>query len=171
VRLPVFAGLPLAAVRAALLEWSRATELSCDRAAAVVTRDPLAVCRTLMTIAAGEAAGQLNLDAFMRQGLDYEEGGRGLERISRLLMQLNITHPMPVRRTHELLRWVRRGDYDRIVGGDYLRRGEEPPPREEADAAAAHYGRRVREAFKDAGESLTEAGQQLGDWLNRRRGG
>jgi Zn-dependent protease with chaperone function len=171
VRLPVFAGLPLLAIRAALLEWSRAAELSCDRAAALVTRDPLAVCRSLMVVAAGEAAGRLNLDAFMRQGLDYEEGGRGLERLSRLLMHLNITHPMPVRRTHELLRWVRTGAYDRIVDGEYVRRGEEPPPREDADAAAAHYGQRVRDAFKEAGDSLADAGQQIGDWLNRQRGG
>ena len=171
VRLPVFAGLPLLGIRAALLEWSRAAELSCDRAAALVTRDPLAVCRSLMVLAAGEAAGRLNVDAFMRQGLDYEEGARGLERLSRLLTQLNITHPMPVRRTHELLRWVRTGAYDRIVDGEYLRRGEEPPPREEADAAAAHYAQRVRDAFKDASGSLAEAGQQIGDWLSRQRRG
>src|SRR4051794_21275013 len=47
IRLPVLAGLPLLAVRSALLEWARAAELSCDRAAAIVTRDPEAVCRTL----------------------------------------------------------------------------------------------------------------------------
>src|SRR6185437_13830189 len=41
--LPALAGLPLVAIRLALLEWSRGAELSCDRAAAIVTRDPLAV--------------------------------------------------------------------------------------------------------------------------------
>ncbi len=35
IRLPIFAGLPLLAIRTALLEWSRAAELSCDRAAAL----------------------------------------------------------------------------------------------------------------------------------------
>jgi Zn-dependent protease with chaperone function len=45
--------LPLAPVRTALLEWERACELSADRAAALVTRDPLAVCRTLMCLAGG----------------------------------------------------------------------------------------------------------------------
>src|ERR671910_2621588 len=74
-RLPLLAGLPLMAIRMALLEWSRAAELSCDRAAALVTRDPTAVCRALMTIAAGEAAEDLNLDAFIAQGMDYSEGG------------------------------------------------------------------------------------------------
>jgi len=42
--------LPLAPVRTALMEWGRATELSADRAAAIVTRDPLVVCRTLMSL-------------------------------------------------------------------------------------------------------------------------
>jgi Zn-dependent protease with chaperone function len=170
-RLPLVAGLPLMAVRAALLEWFRAAELTCDRGAAVVTRQPMAVCRALMTLAAGEAAEQLNLDAFIAQGLDYREKGGGLEKLTRLLIDLNITHPMPVRRIHELLKWVREGDYDRIVDGEYVRRGEEPPPREEAGAAGQHYGERVRDAFRGAGESVQEVGQQLGDWLSKQRGG
>jgi Zn-dependent protease with chaperone function len=169
-RLPLVAGLPLMAVRAALLEWFRAAELTCDRGAAVVTRQPLAVCRALMTLAAGEAAEQLNLDAFIAQGLDYREKGGGLEKLTRLLIDLNITHPMPVRRIHELLKWVREGDYDRIVDGEYVRRGEEPPPRDEAEAAGQHYGDRVRDAFRGAGESVQEVGQQLGDWLSKQRG-
>jgi Zn-dependent protease with chaperone function len=169
VRLPIFAGLPLLAVRAALLEWSRAAELSCDRAAALVTRDPMAVCRVLMTLAGGAAVDELNLNAFMKQGLDYNEKGSGLERISRLFMHLNITHPMPVRRVHQLLSWVRGGDYDRIVDGSYVRRGEEPPLRTEAEAAQDHYAQRVRDAFKDAGTSVGDVGQQLGEWLAQQR--
>ena len=170
VRLPLLAGLPLRAITAALLEWFRAAELSCDRAAAIVTRDPLAVCRLLMTMSAGEAAGELNLDAFMAQGLEYSERGSGLERLSRLFIDLNLTHPMPVRRAHELLRWVREGEYDRIVGGEYVRRGEEPPPREEAQEAQRHYAERMKGAFQGAGESLSDVGKQLGDWLERTRG-
>jgi Zn-dependent protease with chaperone function len=168
-RLPLLAGLPFMAVRAALLEWARAAELTCDRGAAVVTRQPMAVCRALMTIAAGEAATDLNLDAFIAQGLDYREKGSGLEKLTRMLIDLNITHPMPVRRIHELLKWVREGDYDRIVDGEYIRRGEEPPPRDEAEAAGAHYGDRVRDALRGAGESVQEVGQQLSDWLAKQR--
>src|SRR4051812_9914306 len=169
VRLPLLAGLPLRAVTAALMEWFRAAELTCDRAAAVVTRDPLAVCRVLMTMSAGEAADRLDLDAFMAQGIEYTEKGSGLERLSRLLIDLDLTHPMPVRRAHELLGWVREGEYDRIIDGEYIRRGEEPPPRDEADAASKHYADRVRGAFKDAGESLSDVGKQLSDWLDRTR--
>jgi Zn-dependent protease with chaperone function len=169
VRLPIFAGLPLLAIRAALLEWSRAAELSCDRAAALVTRDPMAVCRTLMTLAGGTAVDELSLDAFMKQGLDHDERASGLDRLTRLLTHLNITHPLPVRRTHELLNWVRGGEYDRITDGSYMRRGQEPPLRDEAEAAQSHYGQRVRDAFKDVGDSLNDVGGQLGDWLAKQR--
>ena len=64
---------------------------------------------------------------------------------------------------------MRSGDYDRIVGGDYVRRGEESTLREETDAASAHYGDRIRHAFQDVGESIADVGQQLGDWLSRQR--
>ena len=170
-RLPLLAGLPLMAVRAALLEWSRAAELTCDRGAAVATRQPMAVCQALLALAGGEAIDQLNLDAFIAQGLDYREKGKGLEKLTRLLIDLGITHPLPVRRIHELQKWVREGDYDRIVDGSYVKRGEERPPREEADAAQQHYAERVRDALRGAGQSVQEVGQQLGDWLAKQRGG
>lgn len=170
--------LPLLPVRAALMEWFRASELSCDRAAALVTRDPLTVCRTLMVIAAGAEAERLDLDVFMRQGADYREKGSGLERLSRLLLDLGITHPMPVRRVHELMEWVRSGDYDRIVGGDYITRDVPPDPRAEAGDAVAHYSDRFRAMFRDASESVGDIGEQLGDvtqqlsdWLRRTRDG
>src|SRR3954464_15099502 len=149
--LPLLAGLPLMPIRYALLEWFRAAELSCDRAAALLTRDPQAVCRSLMVLSAGAATEHLNLDAFIKQGLDYDEKGTGLDRLSRLLQDLQVTHPLPVKRVRELLDWVREGDYDRIVGGEYLRIGDEPPLREEGDTAAAHYGRQAKGAGGDTG--------------------
>jgi Zn-dependent protease with chaperone function len=168
--LPALAGLPLMAIRLALLEWSRGAELSCDRAAAIVTRDPLAVCRALMILTGGEAAADLNLDAFIAQAMDYDIGGKGLERITKLLQDMNVTHPLPVRRVRMLLDWVRQGEYDRIIGGEYLRKGEEPPLRAEADAAQAHYSERIGDAFSQAGSSIAEAGDQFAKWLARQRG-
>ena len=164
-RIPVAAGLPLMAVQYALLEWSRATELTCDRAAAIVTRDPRVVCKMLMTTSAGAKAADLNLDAFTRQAMEYTESGEGLDRLQRLLTDLRQTHSLPVKRVHELLAWVRDGEYDRIVGGEYMRRGHERPVREEAADAASHYSERFKELFKEAGEHVSGAGQQLSDWL------
>ncbi len=169
MRLPLLAGLPLLAIQLALLEWFRAAELSCDRAAALVTRDPMAVCRAMMVLAAGEEADELNLDAFIAQGMDYTDGGGGLERMTKLMQDLRLTHPMPVRRVKMLLDWVREGDYDAMVRGEYLRRGEEAEWRDEAEAAGAFYSDNIAGAFAQAGSSIAEVGQQLGDWLKRNR--
>jgi len=163
--LPMGAGLPLMAVQYALLEWSRASELTCDRAAAIVTRNPTMVCSMLMTMAAGSRAQELNLEAFMRQAMEYTEKGPGMDRLQRLLTDLHQTHALPVKRVSELLAWVRDGGYDRIIGGEYVRRGQEAPMREEASKAAAHYTERFTEAFREASEHVNAAGQQLTDWL------
>ena len=170
VRLPILAGLPLLAIQMALLEWSRAAELSCDRAAALITRDPQAVSRALMVITAGEAAEELNLDAFIAQGMEYEQKGTGMERLTKLMQDLRVTHPMPVRRVKTLLDWVQTGEYDRMVRGEYLRRGDEPSASEEASSASDHYGERIGDAIQQAGTSVSEVGQQLGDWLQRTTG-
>jgi Zn-dependent protease with chaperone function len=159
--------LPLAPVRTALMEWGRATELSADRAAALVTRDPLVVCRTLMSLAAGAMVDQLDLDVFMRQGLDYTEGGGGLERLTRLMLDLGVTHPLPVKRTHELMAWVRSGEYERIVGGEYVCRGDPVDARADGGEAVAFYAERIRDGFRDAGESINSVGKQLAGWLRR----
>src|SRR5947209_7909250 len=70
---PLPLAIPAAAVRAVLLEWSRAAELSCDRAEALVVHDPQIVCRGLMVLAGGMRADQLNLDAFLAQAREYED--------------------------------------------------------------------------------------------------
>jgi hypothetical protein len=127
------------------------------------------VCRALMTLAAGESAADLNLDAFIAQGMDYSEGGGGLEKLTKLFQDLRLTHPMPVRRVRLLLDWVQDGGYDLMVRGEYIRVGQEGTAREEADAASAFYGERIGAAFTQAGTSIAEAGQQLGEWLKKQR--
>lgn len=168
-RLPFLAGLPLMAIRSALLEWFRASELSCDRAATLVVRDPLIVCRTLMVIAGGRASKDLNLEAFLRQAAEYDEGD-GFDRVTRLFRDLNLTHTRPVRRAVEVMEWVRSGDYDRILGGDYPRRGDPVDARKEAGDAVDHYADRFRDIFREAGEGVASAGHQLSDWLKKRGG-
>jgi Zn-dependent protease with chaperone function len=161
--------VPLFPLRAALMEWFRAAELSCDRAAALVVRDPLAICRMLMVLAAGAEAANLDLDAFMKQGQDYREKPSPFDRFSRLFADLNLSHPMSVQRVHELMEWVRAGDYDRIVAGEYATRDEPVSARAEAGDAVSHYGERLRNTFRDLGESVEDAAQQLSDWLRKTR--
>ena len=162
--------VPVFPLRTALMEWFRAAELSCDRAAALVIRDPIAVCRTLMVMSAGAEAANLDLDVFMKQGQEYREKASPFDRFSRLLDDLNLTHPMSVQRVHELMEWVHSGEYDRIVDGEYAKRHERADPRAEASDAVSHYGERIRGTFKEFGDSVGDAAGQLSDWLTRSRG-
>jgi hypothetical protein len=127
------------------------------------------VCRTLMIIAAGAEAGSLDLEVFMRQGQDYREKGSPFDRFSRLFADLGLTHPMSVQRVHELMEWVRGGDYDRIVSGEYVTRDEPLRPRAEAADAVDHYAERFRETFRDVGDSIGDAAREIGDLLRRSR--
>ena len=138
--LPFFAGLPLLAIRLALLEWFRAAELSCDRAATLVTRSPMTTCQTMMVMSAGAASRKLSLDAFVKQANEYVDWEPGWDKLMRFGRELTLTHPYPVRRVHELMKWVRSGDYDRIMAGEYVRRGTR------ADARAG--GRRRRRVLR-----------------------
>jgi Zn-dependent protease with chaperone function len=138
-RLPFFAGLPLLAVKLALLEWFRAAELSSDRAATLVNRDPLVTCRTMMVLAGGVSARKLDLDAFIRQANDYEEWKSGWDKLNRLRAQLSLTHSYPVRRVKEVTAWVQSGEYDRIVKGEYPTRDQQADARKEAGDAVEFY--------------------------------
>ena len=166
-RLPLLAGLPLLAVRMALLEWARATELSADRAAVLVARDPLPVCRSLMRVAAGAAADKLDLDAYLRQASEYNEGGQGLDKLQRIWQDLGVTHARPARRTREVMEWVRSGEFDRIIDGEYPRRGDPVDIRQHTDEAQTFYAERFRSVVKDASDGIAAAGDQLADWLRR----
>lgn len=176
--LPLLFDLPFRAVRTVLLEWYRAAELSCDRAAVLVVRDPQIVCRTLMVMASGMPADALNLDAFMTQAMDYENWDDPSDRVRRFFSEIGLTHPYAVRRVSEVMRWVRSGEYDRILRDEYRTRDEPNDARAEASEAMEFYADRFRAAFRDLGENVTSLGSQVGgmadqvaDWLRNRGGG
>ena len=171
-------GLPIRAVGAVLLEWYRAAELSADRAEALVVRDPRIVCRSLMVLAGGMHAENFNLDAFLAQAQEYEDWDDPSDRVRRFFYEISATHPNAVRRVSEVMKWVQSGEYDRIVRGDYMKRGEEPPVSEEASRAMEFYAERFRALFQDIGENVTKMGNQaagvadqIADWLRKRGGG
>jgi Zn-dependent protease with chaperone function len=159
-------GLPVRAMYLALLEWARAAELSADRAAALVMADPLQPCRVLMQLAGGSVPG-MNFEAFLQQASDYESEDDLFSRHTRFWSELNLTHPVAVRRVKELMEWVHSGAYDRIRAGDYPRRGAEPPPSKEFEDAVAHYRERFMLILDRAAGGVQELGRRLGSWLER----
>jgi hypothetical protein len=176
--IPFPVALPLRAVRTVLLEWYRAAELSCDRAATLAVRDPRIVCRTLMVIGGGLSADRLNLDAFMAQAMEYQNWDDPSDRVRRFFNEIGRTHPYAVRRVSEVMEWVQTGEYDRIVRGEYRTRDQKSHPREEAGDAMEFYAERFRAIFREAGENITTLGSQVGgvaeqmaEWIRSRGGG
>jgi Zn-dependent protease with chaperone function len=174
MRLPFFAGFPLLAVKLALLEWFRAAELTCDRAATLVNRSPMTTCQTLMVLAGGTASRRLSLDAFVAQATEYVELEPGWDKFSRFRTELMLTHQYPVRRVAEIQNWVRSGEYDRIMSGEYRKRTDPVDAREEAGAATEFYAERFRGIFREFGEGIGKVGDKASDaadklagWLRR----
>jgi Zn-dependent protease with chaperone function len=158
------AGLPLMAIYLVLLEWARASELSADRASALVVDDPQITCRMLMRMAGGAIDG-MNLDAFVQQATQYEEEEDLFARWNRAWVEIALTHPFAVRRVKELVGWVAEGDFDRIRGGNYVRRGQEPPPSAEFSAAVEHYRTRFMAMFERTTGGVQRIVGQFEDWL------
>ena len=150
--LPTLAGLAVLPVRLAFLEWSRKSELSSDRAGLLGGQDVVAAQRVDMKMAGGGRgsgfAGQLNVDAFIQQAHEYAASGEGLDIVYKLLSTLALTHPMHTVRAAELQRWVTSGEYDRILRGEYVRRGpetDERPLGDDFSAAGNYYAGEARE--------------------------
>jgi Zn-dependent protease with chaperone function len=179
---PFVATIPLMAVQLALLEWFRCAELSCDRAATLVNRDPLITCRTMMVLAGGTSARKLNLDAFIRQAGDYEDWDSGWDKINRLTNEIWLTHSYPVRRVKEIMRWVQSGEYDRIVDGQYPTRDQQADARKEAGDAVEFYKQRFAKIIRDtganekvsgaaskAGDTVADAADKLAEWIRKNK--
>jgi Zn-dependent protease with chaperone function len=112
----------------AIQYWSRCAELTADRAGLLAVQDPRVALSVEMKLASGcgaRIARELDLDQFMAQARQFEvdEGGR-LDRFWRAVLENDRSHPWPVVRAHELDRWVRTGDYPKILAGQYQRRAK-----------------------------------------------
>ena len=80
------------------------------------------------------------------------------------------THPFHTVRAAELLRWHRSGDYDAIIAGNYMRRGQDGarPLSDDYVDAAGYYGQQTRETFAPIGEAFNRARDKFNDaWRNR----
>jgi Zn-dependent protease with chaperone function len=160
------AGLPVRGLYYALLEWSRAAELTCDRAAALAMGDPVVVCRSLMRMAGGALPG-MEVDAFIRQATEYTEEEDLFARRARFASEIGRTHPAAVRRVRELVLWVESGAFDRIRDGSYVRRGQEAPPSAEFDAAVRHYRERFTRMVERTAGGVNKLSNQIASWLRR----
>lgn len=171
--LPFLAGIALLPLKLALLEWSRKAELSSDRAGLLVSQDREASMRVFLKLAGGGTMTEMNLPAFMEQAKEYEQSGGPLDTIYKILNTLGASHPFNTLRAAELQRWVDAGDYGRIVGGEYPRRGEVREDRTYANDvsdAASHYAREAREVAADVVDAAKRAANAFASAFKENRG-
>lgn len=142
----------LRAIVAALEEWYRKSELSCDRAGLLTCQNPEAAKRALMKLAGGSRLAEMNVDAFLDQAREYDAAEDIRDGFIKLLITQGQTHPFAVVRLAELDRWIAEGSYQRILTGDYPRRDTDTDARisEEARSAARSY----REAWERTSDPL-----------------
>lgn len=152
-------GLAARAILFALTEWYRKAELSADRAGALAVQNPEAGMRTMLKLAGG-GRGDSNLPDFLRQADEYRSSGDLADQVFKVLNLLGVDHPFPVLRVAELRDWFEGGDYDRIMRGEYVRRGD--PERPLADDFA-DAGRAYREGAKEAVGQAAEAARRMAD--------
>lgn len=162
--LPMLAAIAVLPVRLAFLEWSRKSELSADRAGLLGGQDIVASQRLAMKMAGGgrgeQFAGALNVDAFMAQAHEYATSADGLDIVYKILNTLALTHPMHTVRAAELQRWVASGDYERILRGEYPRRGsaeDARPWRDHAAEAGSFYAEEARQMAHQMREAAKRA--------------
>ena len=164
--------LGLRTLLAALEEWYRKSELSCDRAGLLAGQDPAAALRAQMKMAGGGEIGEMDITAFLEQAREYDATGSLRDGVVKLLNLEGQRHPLAAVRAAELRAWVDSGDYQRILDGDYPRRSDDGQASARADArdAAASYRQKIDESadaltklLRGIGEEVVAAGVRIAD--------
>jgi len=114
-------------LRAALLEWMRKAEFSADRAALLVVQDPEVVFSALFKLTGGspKVFEQMDREEYLKQAEEYEkpEWSR-LDKFYKTMLESEKSHPIPVLRAREVLRWGAGDEYKALLAGEYLRRDD-----------------------------------------------
>ena len=158
--LPFLAGIAILPFELALLEWYRKAEFSADRAGLLGSQRPDDSMRVFLKLAGGGGGDdEISLEAFLAQAAEYETQGGVADKVWQVINTAFKTHPFGTVRAAELQRWIATGAYDRILAGDYPRRGGEGdrPLGADYSEAADYYGQQARDAVGSLNDSLARA--------------
>jgi Zn-dependent protease with chaperone function len=151
----------LRAVIAALHEWQRKSELSCDRAGLLAGQDPQAALRAHLYLAGATDLAQIDIPSFLAQAKEYEEIDDIRDSVIKLLAVEGQAHPFAVVRASQLQRWAASEEYRTILAGDYRRRDDEAernPLSEDMQGAAKSY----KEAWNNSTDPLVKVFSNVG---------
>lgn len=118
VRLPVYA---------ALRDWERKSELSCDRAGLLACQKPEAALGALVKCLYPGLADQIDEAELLRQGAEWEASGDVLDSVFKVLGTWDATHPLLVQRYAALHAWASGPEYPSLLAGGYRTAGPQAP--------------------------------------------
>jgi Zn-dependent protease with chaperone function len=105
-------------IQVALISWYQKAELSCDRASLLVVQDDKVLVSAMCKLAGGLMAGRtVNHEAFIQQARDFDRyyRERMADKIWTIIAASGRTHPFPVWRVAEILKWVESGSYGKVL--------------------------------------------------------
>ncbi|WP_044203538.1 M48 family metallopeptidase [Flammeovirga sp. OC4] len=139
-----------------LKEWERKSELSADRASLLASQNPETCIHLLMKIAGGGMIEEMNLGEFLKQAEEYERQSGFMNKTHKFLNTVFESHPFPVTRIAELLKWVQSGEYENILNGNY-----DNSPLSEDNAKTYSF----QEDFKDYTDPINEKVKDATDFV------
>ena len=151
-----FLNLVTEALRYALYDWYRKSELSADRAGLLVTQDPMIAATIDLKLAAGNtgATHKLDLQEFLKQADDFDDMGTSLlDAFYVFEMTRFQSHPFPALRAREIIRWGDSEEYRAILRGEY--------PRVESEAEERRCPRCAAPVYNPVFRFCPECGEEL----------
>ena len=111
-----------AGIQAALLNWKRTSEFTCDRAGLLAVQDANVAISAMMKIAGlpHKYHASVNTEDFIAQARKFEALDTDtLSWIAKGLSIMDQSHPWTVMRAKEILTWVDSGDYEKVLNTPY----------------------------------------------------
>ncbi len=103
----------------AFYHWKRCSELSCDRAAAIVMRGHQSVVETMIRLSGGPISitEKINKELYMQQAAEYKKlvAGSGWDKTLQFLAVMNNDHPFNAVRAQEITEWCESDRFKQIM--------------------------------------------------------
>ena len=106
------------ALRYAYFMWARASEFSCDRGGYLACQNFEASCSALMKLAGSNRrhVNELSVEAFIEQGKAFKDiDASDLGKVQKIILSYEMTHPWPVARVSELIKFNESGQYYNVL--------------------------------------------------------
>lgn len=147
-------------IRQALIAWSRASELSADRIACIIS-DPKTLASSLARIESipRHIVNNMNMDAWAEQGKDYEalRNGTAWNKIVHWMANSDVDHPYSPVRVYEAMQWAKTDVCQQLKAGPFSIEYEPLEKPQETNKS------KIADDLTNKGRELTDKSQELAE--------